>query len=217
MSIPTADLNQAHHRSELGPLCSHEYSDHPVNTYFLQKCFFLFWLWLQSYPGLSKEFLMAGTSKLCISPPSLSSDSPFCLKTPNYLHFLNHLYGCNRAGKELDGEKDSAFLTARGIQVSYTPNFSKLFKICKCILSKTKYKQAEKGGGKTPRVMCKAFKKWERQILPLGYMPAEKRLHLLIFSTEPLLTSCLVWGTSVKIMFTQKYLSNCWFVITFIL
>lgn len=42
MAIPTADLNQAHRGSERGSLCSREYPDHPVITYFSQKCLFLF-------------------------------------------------------------------------------------------------------------------------------------------------------------------------------
>lgn len=56
----------------------------------------------------------------------------------------------NRPGKKLDEEKDSAFLAAR--HISYIPNFPKLLKICKHIISKTRYKQVERG--KEPQELC---------------------------------------------------------------
>lgn len=118
--------------------------------------------------------------------------------------------GCNRPGKKLNGEKDSAFLTAR--HISYIPNFPKLLKICKHILSKTRYKQVERG--KEPQELrAKPLTEKGWYFLLVTCQSREKRLHLLIEKAESLVTSHLGWGTLVKSMFIHRYLSKCWVLI----
>lgn len=82
---------------------------------------------------------------------------------------------CNKPGKKVGGEKEFAFHGAGHVpNFSHVPNFPKLLKICKHVLSKPKCRQVDRGKKKINlRVTCKAFD-WTRMLFPFGYMPVSR-------------------------------------------